>query len=349
MIVKDEEQTIGRCLESVRGLINTWTIVDTGSTDRTQEVIRAALAGIPGALHERPWRNFGHNRTELMELARHTADYLLLLDADHTVEVGGPLPDLSADAYTVLHDGDPAYRIKRLVRGDRAWRFVGSTHEYIQTDGPETVADLDALRIVHHADGGARHDKFARDARLLDADLERDPGDARAVFYLAQTRRDMGDLDQAIELYERRATMAGWEEETFYARFQVGVLRATSGDWPAAVASLLQAWSLRPQRAEPLYELASGFRQREQYAAAHLFAERALRIPLPADHLFVHPWVYAWGVRFEYSVAAYWAGDVHGALRACDALLERDDLPAVYREHTERNREHCLEALGARA
>ena len=39
MIVKNEEEVIGRCLDSVRGLVDEINIVDTGSTDRTKEIV----------------------------------------------------------------------------------------------------------------------------------------------------------------------------------------------------------------------------------------------------------------------------------------------------------------------
>ena len=61
---------IRRCIDSVGGLISHWVIVDTGSTDRTQAIVREQLKRLPGELHERPWRDFSHNRTEALELAR---------------------------------------------------------------------------------------------------------------------------------------------------------------------------------------------------------------------------------------------------------------------------------------
>ena len=345
MIVKNEAQVIERCLASVRGLIDYWVISDTGSTDGTQELIRAALAGIPGELHQEPWVDFGHNRTRNIRHARGRSDYLLLIDADMVVRQEGELPELSADSYLVRHRSDTEYRVKRLVRGGADWRYVGSTHEYLTTDDRDVAATIDAISVEHFADGGSRADKFTRDARLLRAELDRDPGNSRAVFYLAQTLRDLGETAAAIDLYERRAGMGGWEEEVYYALLQAGVLRAGDGDWPGAMDALVRAGEVRPQRLEASYELASRLRLMGRYQAAHAFTRAGLGRPQPDDWLFVQPWIYRWGLLFEHSIAAYWTGDPQGSLAACDRLLALDDLPAPYREQAQVNREFAVRRL----
>ncbi|MBS2548682.1 glycosyltransferase [Catenulispora sp. NL8] len=342
MIVKNESRVIERALASARGLIDTWVISDTGSTDGTQDLIRTALAGIPGELHEEPWTDFGHNRTLNIGHARGKADYLLLLDADMVIDRHSPLPGLTADSYMIRHDGDLEYRNKRLVKADLPWRYVGVTHEYLTADGEGPTANLDTLSVRHFADGGSRHDKFERDARLLTADLERDPGNTRTVFYLAQTMRDMGRTDEAIEYYQQRAAMGGWDEEVYYAHLQTGILKADTGDWPGALHALIRAWEHRPARLEASYELASRLRLRGEHHAAHAFAAAALDQPAPADWLFVQPWVYRWGILFEYSITAYWTGDHRASLDACDRLLALPDLPAAYRDQTRANRRYAL-------
>ena len=103
MIVKDEAPVIARCLASVRSLIDYWVIVDTGSSDGTQAAVRAAMEGVPGELHERPWVDFAHNRTEALELAKRHGDYTLIIDADDVLETprGFRMPILTADSYEV--------------------------------------------------------------------------------------------------------------------------------------------------------------------------------------------------------------------------------------------------------
>ncbi|MER5883364.1 glycosyltransferase [Streptomyces sp. NPDC001941] len=339
MIVKNESAVIARCLESVRDLIDYWVVSDTGSDDGTQDLVRAALEGVPGELHEEPWVDFGHNRTLNVRRARGKADYLLLVDADMVIRREGPLPVLGADAYMVRHSGATEYRIKRLVRGDLDWRYVGATHEYLDCDEPQRVAELDAWVVDHFADGGSRADKFVRDARLLRADLERDPENTRTVFYLAQTLRDLGEREEAGALYERRAAMGGWEEEVYYALLQAGNLAADGGDWARGMDLLVRAWESRPRRLEAVYELASRLRLQGRYRTAHALLEQVLDLPRPDDWLFVDGWVYEWGLLFEYSITSYWTGRPRESLEACDRLLALPGLPESYREQTRGNRE----------
>jgi glycosyltransferase involved in cell wall biosynthesis len=347
MIVRNEAAVIERCLDSVRGLIDAWVICDTGSTDGTQAQISGALRDIPGEVHERPWVDFGHNRTELTALAAGKADYLLLIDADMTVSFDkSRLGTLRADSYMLRHAEDPEYWVKRLVRADRRWWFVGATHEFITTDGEDQAQNLDAIVVHHHADSGTRSKKFERDLRLLSRDNERHPRDARTVFYLAQTLRDLGRIEESLDFYRRRADMGGWDEEVFYSLYQLGVLSARAGRRDQAIAALLEAWNHRPQRIEPLYELAWMFRERGLHHAAYLVAQRGVDAPIPPDILFVHRWIYEFGMLFEYSIAAYWTGHPRAAVAACNRLLKVSGLPDTYREQVIANRGYGIMAIG---
>ena len=130
MIVKNEAHTIRRCLASVRPFIDTWVIVDTGSTDGTQQVILDALADLKGEMFERKWLDFGSNRSEAIGLARGRADYLLVIDADEvmTVADGFTLPPLDRDAYEVMHrikqDG-PTFQLVSVFATHLPWRYDG--------------------------------------------------------------------------------------------------------------------------------------------------------------------------------------------------------------------------------
>jgi len=271
-IVKNEAEALPRMLRSLGNVADVVTIVDTGSTDDT-----VAIAKDFGArVHEREWVDFGYNLTEAVGLASGQTDWLLRMDADFVVSCHPGflawLADATADAYTVeIVENGGVWRLPLLMTGAKRWAYVGATHEYLDATGRE-VSDLVGLTVTHAADGSNRSNKFRRDIKMLAPAVER--GDERAIFYTAESYRNAGDLEKAIELYDRRSSMSGtWEEEAWYAEYQAGCC-ALKLDEPDAVDRLLAAWRRRPTRAEPLRVI-------ERWCAAH--APTAI----PNDKLFI--------------------------------------------------------------
>lgn len=344
MMVRDEVRVIERCLQSVLPFIDTWVVVDTGSVDGTPEVVSEVLAGLPGQIAYRPWRDFGANRSEMMRMARGVADHLLLLDADMELAVAGEFPELDRPAYMVRHSGRLRYDVVRAVGGDIAWRFTGRTHEVIV--GPAPLVDvplLEGVSILHHADGGSRAHKLQRDRELLEYTLHEQPGNPRATFYLAQTYRDLADLSRAEEFYRRRSEQSTTDEESWYAAVQAADLRARH-DADRGIAELLAAWDRRPTRAEPLYLAARHARRRGSHHLAAVLAEAGLALPVPTDHLFVHLDVYDWGLRAERGFSRLGAGLLDTALEDFDAVLAQPSLDAETRGIIEGARWRCLPA-----
>jgi glycosyltransferase involved in cell wall biosynthesis len=340
MIVRNESAVIERCLRSIKDHIGYWTIVDTGSTDGTPYKIRELLSEIPGVLYDRPWIDFGHNRTELMKLARGTAKQLVLLDADMVMLIDGDglsSIDVDADMNDLLVSGGVEYKMPYIVRGDRPWRFHGSTHEYLDGNFEKRTHFASGVSFLHHGDGGSKSDKFVRDEVLLRKQIQSEPDNPRWYFYLAQTRQNLGDSEGAIAAFRRRIEMGGWDEEVFWSMLSIGELLEARGDWAEATIALLAAWEFRPTRAESLMVLASGFRSRNMYATAKMYAELGQKIPFPQDRLFVRRWVYDWGFDFEQSVAGWWMGNTQAARATWQTLLARTDLDEAQRDALESN------------
>jgi hypothetical protein len=326
MVVRDDEEIVERSLRSVARLIDYWVVCDAGSKDRTAMIIADVLSGVPGELHHTEWVDFGHNRTELMALAHDKADYLLLLDPDMTLVSRGPLPDLVEDAYVVPELGErPAPGVPRVVRGSRRWWFEGSSHEILATNGHYREVVLDGFGIDRHTDPVLRERMLLRQLDILERDVVTE-ATPRTVFELAQTLQALGRDAAAIEWYHRRVELGDRDQETFYANLQEGRLRARKNFW-AAVPILLQAWQRRPTRAEPLYELARGYRQRGDAGLAYHFADVGLQIPVPTDTFSVEPWVYAWGLRMERGWAAGRLERIEDAEADLRAVFATDGVP----------------------
>jgi tetratricopeptide (TPR) repeat protein len=273
-------------------------------------------------------------------LARGTAQQLVLLDADMVVLIGGDgvsSIDIEADINELLVSGGVEYKMPYIVHGDRPWRFHGSTHEYLDGDFEKRTHFVNGVSFFHHGDGGFKSDKFVRDEILLRRQIRSEPDNPRWYFYLAQTRQNLGDSEGAIAAFRRRIELGGWDEEVFWSLLSIGELLEARGDWPEATIALLAAWEFRPTRAESLMVLASGFRSRNMYATAKIYAELGQNIPLPQDRLFVRRWVYDWGLDFEQSVAGWWMGSTEAARTTWQTLLARTDLDEAHRDAIESN------------
>lgn len=352
MIVKDEAPVIRRCLDSVRPFIDHWVIVDTGSTDGTQDIVRDHLADIPGTLYERPWKNFGHNRTEALQLARETADYTFIMDADDEFSAPNGMPDLDPgiDAYDIVLQGTGINFPRTLIVANRhPWRFEGVLHEYITTDATVRRDAMMGVRVIERREGArsrsvSQREKYFKDALTLEAALRDEPDNSRYVFYLAQSYRDAGLPDEAIRAYERRTQMGGWDEEIFFSLLEIARLNLALGKDPATVVHAhLVAFQARPTRIEPLVELARFHRAREEWALALLVSERAIGIEMPADRLFVSVPYWQWAALDEYAIAAYWSGQYRESEWACRKLLDGESLPDDQRERVQRNLDWALQ------
>jgi glycosyltransferase involved in cell wall biosynthesis len=350
MIVKNETHCIERCIASVLPIIDSWCIVDTGSTDGTQNKIRELLKEVPGTLHERPWKNFAHNRTESIQLARDTkADYGLIIDADDILVIPDSyeLPELTANSYRLkIEYGITAYYRPHLFKMSMPFTYEGVLHEYIACGDINLQNDpvLDGVVYKCFPEGSRSTDpnKFLKDAETLRKAIQDDPKHAgRYTFYLAQSLKDAGKIEKALQVYDRRSRMGGWVEETWMAFNEVARL----SEWlnrpeQTIVQAYLKSWENRPQRVEPLYELARFYRsKKDRPAVGYVYAAAGITIPKPPDSLMLDETIYTWRLLYEYAITSWHAGKLEESRAAHAKLLTIPEVTAPEREAVARNLE----------
>lgn len=316
-VVRNESARILRMLDSVRSVICSFAVLDTGSTDNTVDLIEqwGKANNIPGIVGRGAFVNFSQARNQALDMARswHQLpttpwfDYFLLVDADMELVVTIPalaFKGLTGDAYEMAQKaGTYSYNNLRLLSTASSAKYVGVTHEYLNVASSGVIA---GAHFIDHADGANRSEKFPRDIRLFEEDLKTDPDNGRTWFYLGNTYRDMKEFAAAERCYRKKLTLPTWPEEDWLTQVNLANCLEEQGREDEYVAAALAAYQMRPSRAEPLHALAKHYRLKSASALATLFAEKGLATPRPSDKLFVEDWVYDWGFREEYSIAGYY-------------------------------------------
>lgn len=347
MIVKNESHIIKETLEAVKPVIDCWVIVDTGSTDNTKEIIKETFKDIPGEIIDRPWVNFGVNRSEVAAFCRDKADYFLTLDADEIVQLDNFNKKLIADYYSVTVNDGYIYQFPVLFSNHLKWQSIGVTHEYWDCDRQPVAERLHSLSIIHKCAGSRRPIKANDDLELLLKGIEQEPHNSRYMFYLAQTYKDRNEFDKAIYWYKARIRQGGWKAEVFYSYYMIVVcainLELSFGEISEA---MFQAYVFNPQSAEPLYEVLRYCRINQMYTMGYYLGRMAMKIPVPTNaSLFVRTCIYDYMIMDELSICAYWIEHYAESLELCNRILAEKKYPPHEHERLEKNREFCVAQL----
>ena len=350
MIVKNESKVILRLLQSVAKFIDCYCICDTGSTDNTVEIIRDFFRSchppIPGRILQEPFQDFGYNRSFALRACEELdVKYILLLDADmvftvnpsfHKEDIYGKLTE---DVYTIFQGTDHFYyKNVRIVRNKMGIHYWGVTHEYVKTPDGTSYSKFEKseLFINDIGDGGCKTDKFVRDIKLLKKGLEKEPNNDRYTFYLANSYRDAGQYENAIDTYKKRIEIGGWVEEVWHSYFSIGKCYKYMGDMPNAIYWWLEAYHFYQKRVENLYEIIHYYRCIGKNQIAYGFycmAEEILKRHDTDDQLFLQKDVYVYKLEYELSIIGYYCNyNEYDLNQLCMKLLNTSNVEeGIYR------------------
>jgi len=366
MIVKNEAGIIERCLASVKPYLKRWCIMDTGSTDGTQEVIRKFMDGVPGTLHERPWKEYDGSRTEAMDLARAECGeqgYVLLIDADEQLQLTGDLVltgDYDCyDGWVTRCDGCSRWGRPLLVRASKPWFYMMPRHEglYCHVESRTAPSRFPNARILsgHEGARAKEGDRFLRDARVLEEWLLKHPGHSRCQYYIAQSYRDAATnvsppdralMQKALMSYQKRAKIPVFPAEAFSAMLQAADAMAVCGyPWERVQQTYLEAWAFRPGRAEPLYLIGRYYRELKQYQLAEIFLRRAA-VTVPEEDFFpdFDQSIYDWKSKEELATVLTWISGYQEALQLFTDVIQV--APPMERQRIQDNIDTCRRMLG---
>jgi len=323
LMVKDEEHVIVQTLKPyVEGGIDAVLVFDTGSTDKTMQLAEHYLKSKNINFHiaQEPFIDFAASRNRGLEIARVKfphAGFLLMPDAEWYLHNPSKLIAFckeqlvyAQNGHTLVDTDSYLMRImstqldfytQRLMRADKPVKFVGVVHETLDRVSQIMVPTDVYFELGSTKQGYEKSKKrWQRDKELLLKHHKENPSDPRTAFYLAQTYDCLGELENASTYYKKRRSLLGWYEENFmtvYRLAQVTERLAAQNNkkntWDEALGYYLEAFSMRPCRAEPLIKISQYYLNHGKHELAYLFARRAEEINYPAsDVLFVEKEAY---------------------------------------------------------
>jgi len=214
MIVRDEEEMLPGCLESISGVVDELVVVDTGSADDTLGIVEryGNLAKVRTNLRKVPWKDdFSAARNVSIEAA--AGEWILWMDADERLRPGEhglirrAMRSGSVEAFLVsirsdTPTGGHVTQAHRLFRNHKGIRFSGRVHEQISTSFTRIrarvgTADFTIDHLGYNLSAERLRQKNERNLRLLSAAKQENPRDAYVRFSLGQTLMLLGDAAAA--------------------------------------------------------------------------------------------------------------------------------------------------------
>lgn len=293
MIVKNEEASLSRCLDSVNGIADEIVIVDTGSTDQTRQI----AARYTERIIDFEWvDDFAAARNFAFEQA--TSEYILWLDADDVFEPDDRVKlielkrslDPAVDSVTMDYhlsftaEGKVAYSLRRnrLVRRDRNYRWIGVVHEYLEVAGHLLHSDV---AVTH------KKDKEYTDRNLKIYRKREQAGEEfspRDLYYFGNELKDHGHLEDAVQYYGKFLdTGLGWVEDQIAACQKIADCEVSLERSEKEVSALLRSFAFDLPRAEICCRLGGYFADRADYRKALYWYEQATRAVRPTDPMVV--------------------------------------------------------------
>lgn len=339
IMVKNEEQVMLPTLQPyLDAKIDHFLILDTGSTDNTVATTRQIFAdyGVKhGYVEEQPFIDFATSRNHAIALAEEKfpdIPFFLMIDAEWYIQNFDQLLQFCADHVNYpdfvflinLRSGGSQNATGRLFRPHCGIKFVGAVHECLNRVG-FTQAPKDVYFVWAPTRFGMdkTQSRWYRDRDILLKEYDKNPNDPRTTFYLAQTYACLGDWENAAYWYTIRSEQPGWDQENYMAYYKLADAYEHLENWPKALWNYLKAYSLRPQRAEPLVRLAQHYLAVRDFTTAFLFAHQAVRIPVfETENLFFDKIMYDF-VRYDLlGIASWYVGEFEVGEQAVRKAME---------------------------
>ncbi|MGE6378352.1 tetratricopeptide repeat-containing glycosyltransferase family 2 protein [Peribacillus muralis] len=301
MIVRNEEESLERCLTSVKGIADEIIIVDTGSTDRTKEI----ATQFTDRVFDFAWiDDFAAARNYAFSKA--TKNYILWLDADDIIKEKDRLlfiqlkKKLSLDVdsvtmhYYLAFDevGNVTSKLKRnrLVRRECNFQWIGAVHEFLAVYGNIKSSEIG----ITHSKNKAYTDRNLQ--IYIKQEQEGKTFTSRDLYYFANELHDHTHYRKAIKYFEQfLGGKQGWIEDNIQACLKMGDCYAKLNNKDKQIESICLTLLYDKPRAEFCCKMGNYFLEGNQYQTAIYWYIEATNYKLDSSNMGMdNPHFYTW-------------------------------------------------------
>lgn len=325
LIVRDEERSLARCLDSFAREVDEVVVVDTGSRDRTREIARRYTDRV----FDFEWRDdFAAARQFAFDRA--ASDWVAWVDADDVVSNAARIRPMTAAAppgvagfewrYVTERDewGNTLCEFwrERCVRNDGTFRWQGRIHEVLVPSSPRELVRSEEVVVEHRRDRSRAPQKLDRNLRILERE-RREAGTAaspRLFFYLANEYASAGRNRRALACYRKYLRVATWDDERYIAEMRVANLHRAERRYGDAIDASLRALKICPHWPDAYFGLAETYYYLRDWHKVVHWCEVGRAMPRPDTPLFVNPMDYRFNWIIYYTNALFHLGELREAL-----------------------------------
>ena len=274
-----------------------WTILDTGSTDETIDTINRVLVGKKkGELFQEPFINFKDSRNRCLELAGKSCKFITMLDDTYVLqgnlrtflnEVRG---DQRSNSFTLyIKSDDTIYGSNRIIKAESELRYVHRIHEVITDKNniniviPKEIATVDDRRFDYMEK--RTHERKQLDLKLLFEEVEENPDDPRAYYYLAQTYNLLEDYEKSFYYFTKRVEFAnsGFVQERVDALFESARIAnfKLNKPWHECEELYNKCYKADESRPEALYFIGIHYYLENNFNKSFQYFKKAFEIGFP--------------------------------------------------------------------
>lgn len=215
MIVKDEEEVIERCLESVKDIVDEIIIVDTGSKDNTKQIV----SKFTDKIYDFDWVD-DFSKARNFSFSKATKDYILWLDADDVFleedrekfkklkeELDGCI-DVYMFKYNYSFDENGNVTLvqnrERLLKRENNYKWISPIHEVIVPTGNIKDTDIYVTHKKEEIKDRYRNLKIFEKMREngIALDDRQQYCYAKELYFLNQTEKAISEYRNFIDLYK---------------------------------------------------------------------------------------------------------------------------------------------------